>query len=68
MIRFTEAHMALVISILGSLALIAIIVGGLALIVAPSAGRGLLKNTAVALGLALAGSCLLQACCGMLHW
>lgn len=60
--------MALAISIFGSLALSAIIIGALILIVAPAAGRELLKNTAVALGLVLAGSCLLQACCGMLHW
>jgi type IV secretory pathway VirB2 component (pilin) len=50
-------------SLFGSLALLAIVTAGFTLMFAPAAGRQMLKNTVIAIGLFMLSSMLLQSCC-----
>jgi hypothetical protein len=59
--------MAALVSVFGCLALVGLVLSGLLLIVAPCWGRELLKHIAVAIGLFLLGTTLLQVCCSALH-
>ena len=59
--------MAALLSLFGCLALVGLVVCGLLLIVAPPCGRELLKHIAVAIGLFLLGTTLLQVCCSAFH-
>ena len=54
-------------SLFASLALLAIIAAGFVMMVAPAAGRQLLKNTVIAIGLFVFGSMLLSAFCSAVH-
>jgi len=49
------------------LAFVGLVLSGLLLMVAPPWGREVLKNIAVAIGLFLLGTMLLQACCSGLR-
>jgi hypothetical protein len=55
--------MAALVSWFGCLALAGLLVSGLLLMVAPASGRELVKHIAVAIGLFLLGTTLLQVCC-----
>ena len=59
--------MAALIALFGCLAFVGLVLSGLLLMVAPPWGREVLKNIAVAIGLFLLGTMLLQACCSGLR-
>jgi hypothetical protein len=55
-------------SLFGALALLALVAAGYTMMVAPAAGRNLLKNTMIAIGLFVLGSMLLSAFCSAHHF
>jgi hypothetical protein len=53
--------------VFGALALLALVAAGLVMMFAPAAGRQMLKNVFIALGLFVVASLLLQASCSALR-